>query len=317
MRDALRRWLASLGGSPALPLTLDRRRIFVLPTRVGLVWGVALIAMLLTAINYTLSLGFALVFMLAGLGQVALLHTFRNLLALQLRETPPIPVFAGQPALFTLWLDNEAPRPRPALQLAMAGAAPVDAAVDANGRCAVTLSLPTTRRGWLAPGRITLSTRYPLGLIRAWSYAQPQQRCLIYVQPEAGRPPLPASDAGRAGLRPQGDGTEEFASLRDHRAADSPRHVAWKAWARAPDLPLLTKQFDGQDGGELWLDLAQLPAALSLEARLARLTGWALDADAAGLRYGLVLPDARIAPGNGPGHRERVLRALALHGLPV
>ncbi|MFX5245072.1 hypothetical protein ABTD35_19855, partial [Acinetobacter baumannii] len=61
----------------------------------------------------------------------------------------------------------------------------------------------------------------------------------------------------------------------------------------------------------------QLPAALSLEARLARLTGWALDADAAGLRYGLALPDARIAPGNGPGHRERVLRALALHGLPA
>ena len=119
MREAIRRWLATLGGSPALPLTLDRRRIFVLPTGPGLAFGCALLAMLLTAINYTLSLGFALVFMLAGLGQVALLHAFRNLYALKLRETVPEPVFAGQHASFPLWLDNDASRPRPALQLAM------------------------------------------------------------------------------------------------------------------------------------------------------------------------------------------------------
>ncbi|WP_374340141.1 DUF58 domain-containing protein [Methyloversatilis sp.] len=317
MRDAVRRWLASLGGSPALPLTLDRRRIFVLPTAVGLVWGGALLAMLLTAINYTLSLGFALVFMLAGLGQVALLHTFRNLLALHLREAPPEPVFVGQPALFTLWLDNDAARARPALQLDMEGAQPVRLDIGAGEQRSARLARPTRTRGWCAPARVRLGTRYPLGLIRAWSYVQPQQRCLVYPQPENGRPPLPDTGAGAAGLRPRGDGSEEFASLRDHRAADSPRHVAWKAWARAPDGALLTKQFEGQDGGELWLDFALLPPDLSDERKLARLTGWVLDADAAGLRYGLALPGQRIAPDTGPAQRARALRALALHGLPA
>lgn len=322
MRDALRRWLASLGGSPALPLTLDRRRIFVLPSAVGLVWGGALIAMLLTAINYTLSLGFALVFMLAGLGQVALLHTFRNLLGLTLKEVPPEPVFAGQPARFALVIDNASSRARPALRLAMAGsdeALDIDVAADVAANAALTfhLRVPAPRRGWIAPGRLTLSTRYPLGLIRAWSYGQPQQRCLVYPQPESDRPPLPPGDAGTQGLRARGDGSEEFAALRAHRAADSPRHVAWKAWARSPDAPLLTKQFDGQDGGELWLDLEHLPATMPLEQRLARLTGWVLDADTAGLRYGLALPGQRIAPDRGPAHRARVLAALALFGLPA
>lgn len=314
MREAIRRWLASLGGSPALPLVLDRRRIFVLPTRVGLVWGVALIAMLLTAINYSLSLGFALVFMLAGLGQVALLHTFRNLLALRLEELPPAPVFAGQPAQFLLRLEDVAGRPRPALKVTVADGETVELDLPATSARIATLSLPTRQRGWHGAGRITVDTHYPLGLIRAWSYARPTQRCLVYPQPEADRPPLPAGDTGQGGLRPRGDGSEEFASLRDHRAADSPRHVAWKAWARAPDSPLLTKQFDGQDGGELWLDMAALPPSLSLERKLARLTGWVLDAEAAGLRYGLSLPDVRIAPDAGPAHRARALKALALHG---
>ncbi|MDP3873526.1 MAG: DUF58 domain-containing protein [Methyloversatilis sp.] len=317
MREAIRRWLATLGGSPALPLTLDRRRIFVLPTGPGLAFGCALLAMLLTAINYTLSLGFALVFMLAGLGQVALLHAFRNLYALKLRETMPEPVFAGQHASFPLWLDNDASRPRPALQLTMAGADPVTIDLAPQQSRAVMLRVPTTRRGWLSPARVTLDTRYPLGLIRAWSYAKPAQRCLVLPQPESGRPPLPATAAGEAGVRPRGEGSEEFASLRDHRAADSPRHVAWKTSARTPDAPLLTKQFEGSDGGDLWLDLAQLPATLSLEQQLSRLTGWVIDADAAGLHYGLALPGTRIAPASGPAHRARVLRALALHGLPA
>ncbi len=315
MQERIRRWLSTLGGSPALPVVLDRRRIFVLPTGPGLAFACALLAMLLTAINYTLSLGFALVFMLAGLGQVALLHTFRNLHALRLSEGMPEPVFCGQLARFPLRVDNDAARARPALHFSMPGAE--DALIDLDARQSrqVLLGVPTTRRGWLAPARITLATRYPLGLVRAWSYAVPARHCLVYPQPETNRPPLPMSGSGDSGMRPAGEGTEELSSLRDHRTADSPRHVAWKAWARAPDGPLLTKQFEGSGGGELWLDLAQLPASLSLEQQLSRLTGWVIDADALGLDYGLLLPGTRIAPDSGPAHRARVLRALAQYGL--
>jgi uncharacterized protein (DUF58 family) len=317
MREALRHWLSTLGGSPAMPVTLDRRRIFVLPTGVGVAWGCALLAMLLTAINYTLSLGFALVFMLAGLGQVALLHTFRNLLGLRLDETPPTPVFAGQPAAFAIRLDNASSRTRQSLRLALPDGEAAQVDLDAGQSRTVELRLPTRRRGWLVPGRVTLATRYPLGLIRAWSYALPHRRCLVYASPEAERPPLPQAGAGDGVRHASGEGSDEFAGLRAHRAADSSRHVAWKAWARSPEAPLLTKQFEGSDGGELWLDLAQLPDNLTLEHKLSRLTGWVLDADAAGLSYGLALPDERIAPSRGPAHRARALRALALHGLPT
>ena len=53
MREALRRWLSTLGGSPVMPVTLDRRRIFVLPTGAGIAWGCALLAMLLTSFRHS------------------------------------------------------------------------------------------------------------------------------------------------------------------------------------------------------------------------------------------------------------------------
>ena len=58
--------------------------MFVLPTRAGLAYLVALVVMLIGAINYPLSLGYALVFLLGGLGVSTILNTFRNLAHLRI-----------------------------------------------------------------------------------------------------------------------------------------------------------------------------------------------------------------------------------------
>jgi uncharacterized protein (DUF58 family) len=66
----------------------------------------------------------------------------------------------------------------------------------------------------------------------------------------------------------------------------------------------------------LWLELAALPAALGLEARLSRLAGWVIAAERGGAHYGLRLPGREIAPGRGDAHRAACLEALALFGAP-
>ena len=55
-------------------MRLERWRIYILPTRAGLLFGLALFTMLLAAINYGLALGFALTFLLASVGLVSMLH---------------------------------------------------------------------------------------------------------------------------------------------------------------------------------------------------------------------------------------------------
>jgi uncharacterized protein (DUF58 family) len=79
---------------------------------------------------------------------------------------------------------------------------------------------------------------------------------------------------------------------------------------------MLTKQFAGAAGAELWLDWNALPPALDAEQRLSRLAGWVLAAEQAGARYGLRLPGRALAPDHGEAHRAACLQALALHGVP-
>jgi uncharacterized protein (DUF58 family) len=101
--------------------------------------------------------------------------------------------------------------------------------------------------------------------------------------------------------------------LRKHQVADAPRHVAWKAVARQHDGPLLTKLFAGASAQQVWLDWHALPEMNDSEQRLSILARWMLDADAAGLAWGLRLPGLQLAQNQGQEHLAAGLRALALY----
>lgn len=307
-------WALRVRPPEPAPIVLTQRRVYVLPTRAGVGYAVALLVMLLGSINYSLSLGHLLTFLLAGLGVVAILHTFRNLVRLAIAPGRAPPVFAGGSAAFHLVLHGSgAPLDRPGIRLWLPDGESTTVDVPAEGAAEAVLRLPAPRRGWLGLPRVGLETTWPLGLIRAWAYCAPAARCLVYPQPAAKAPPLPLG-GGESGGRAGGQGREDFAGLRSHQPADPLRHVAWKTAARQGlDAPLLTKQFDGAAAARLWLDWDQL-AGFNTETRLSILTRWALDAHAAGLEWGLRLPGRTLAPAAGAAHLHATLMALALHG---
>ncbi|MDR0578135.1 MAG: DUF58 domain-containing protein [Candidatus Accumulibacter sp.] len=312
-RQRFARWLFRLGPDERLPVVLTQRRIFILPTGAGLLYGVVLCTMLVGAINYSLSLGHALVFLLAGLGLVAMVHTFRNLLGLSITPGRAEPVFAGETAHFTLHVENSWKHARRALELAIGENPPVALDVPAGERASVVVPCAAARRGRLDPGRVTLASRYPLGLFRAWSYPHPPLSCLVYPKPLAA--PLPPASSGMEASGRRGhSGQEDFSGLRERQPNDSPRHIAWKAAARGIEhAPLLVKQFDGGAAEELWLDWRMTARLPDVETRLSLLTGWVLAAERERIRYGLRLPNRAIAPDCGPPHRDACLEALALH----
>ncbi|WP_249383834.1 DUF58 domain-containing protein [Chitinivorax sp. B] len=294
------------------PIELTHRKIFIIPSRFGLGFGVLLLVLLVGSLNYDLSLGYALTFWLVGIGHASMYHCFRNQSRLSLRYGKCQPVFAGGLASFEIVIDNATKHPRRALTLTVAGAEPIATDVAAHGSAEVHVELPAPHRGYLPLPKLTLSNRYPLGLFYAWSYAEFDVRCLIYPAPEIGTELPPPSGEGKLGRR-SGEGFDDFAGLRPHRPSDSPRHIAWKYAAR--DDSLYTKQFSGESSGRMWLDWQNLPAGMDVEARLSRLTAWVLQADSSGLEYGLRLPRLEITPGAGPAHRHQCLQALALFGL--
>lgn len=298
-------------GSEAGPVVLDRRRIYILPTRLGVVFALFLLAMLIGSINYGLSLGYLLTFLLSGVAIVGILHTYRNLQGLSIADAGATPAFAGDAASFHLQF--EAPGPRLALNLRWRNGAPVSFDVEAPQR--VSVRVPAPQRGRLKPGRFTLSTVYPLGLFRAWSYVEFDHAAIVYPRLGEMSPDFARTGEDGVDARPgTGEGSEDFAGLRAWQPGDSPRRVAWKVAARS-DL-LATKRFSDIEGGTVLLDWDRL-AGIDTETRLSLLTRWVLDAEQAGLRYGLRMPGLEIAPGGGAQHRQHCLEALALFGLPA
>ena len=313
IENYLNKWLFKLKGPEAGPVVLTQRRVFILPTRQGLLFGVLLLLLLTGSLNYNLSLGYVLTFLLAAMGIISMLHAFRNLAGLQVRPGKTEPVFAGEHARFAVCVDNHRTLPRYAIAVTRNKQAPVFCDVAQNAAAIAEVSVAAQQRGWLRPGRFTLFTRFPLGLFHAWSYVELDSRCLVYPRPDSAKlpPPKPYAHTG-AGVE-SGQGYDDFTGLRPHQPSDSPRHIAWKAAAR--DYGLLTKQFIGRSDAELWLDWNDLPASLDDEAKLSRLCRWVLDAEAADISYGLRLPGKELPLAYGEQHRQNCLEALALFGL--
>lgn len=309
---AINRWLFRLRGLESGPIVLTQRRVFVLPTAAGAAYSGVVLLMLAGSINYGLSLGYLLTFLLAGLGVVAILHTFGNLARLRILPGKAEPTFVGDTARFELTLEAPRRSPRFAVSVSLQDGPEVMSDVAPDSGTRFTLEAHASRRGWQRPGRVTVATRYPLGLVHAWSYIEPDIRCLVFPAPEPDPPPLPHA-AGSPGDSARAEsGNDDFAGLRNHQPADSPRHIAWKAVAR--ERPLLTKQFSGTQGAAVLLDWARTSSNLDDEARLCRLSAWVLEARKRQLSWELHLPGRDVPLGSGDAHAQACLTALALHG---
>ena len=296
-------------------VTLAHARIYIVPSRRGLAVIGTLATMLVASLNYGLALGLVVTFLLTGLVSAALLHTFRNLAGLTVRPSGAGETFAGARIAFTLGLDPGG-RDRIAIELAPRGSSPkvVDVAFDAVP--AITLEVDAPRRGRVALGRVTVSSTWPLGLWRGWSYVHFPLEGIAYPAPEPGAPALPPGTLAADEATLSGAGDAELAGLREYQRGDPMQRVAWKAVARGGGW--YTKEFDGAggSGGPVSLDYAALPPSLPPEARLSRLAAWVLACERAGRPYALSLPGLRIAAGLGREQRRDVLGALALFEVP-
>ena len=289
---------------------IGRRQVYILPTGFGVTFAGALFLMFLGSINYMNNLGLLFTFLLSGLALVAMVHTWRNLLGLQVRVAEARPVFAGEMAVFPVRIADPRQASRPGLTLA-AGPWQETFELEAQAHAGIPLEVATRQRGEYRLGRARMETRFPLGLFRAWACIESPARVLVYPNP-APRAPESVPEAGGApqgGTGGRGSGVDDFAGLRDYRRGDAMNRLYWKAVAR--ERGFLVKQFDGDRAEELWLDWAQLPPGDS-EGRLSLLCRQVLDADARGVCYGLRLPGQTLDLDRGLDHRHRCLRALAL-----
>lgn len=303
------RWARQRQGPDGAVTRLQPGRIYILPTGIGVVFALMTCAMLLGSMNYNNNLSFVLTFLLAGLGLVSMHQCQRNLVDLEIAFAGADPVFAGQSIQFRIAITNHAKNRRHDLQLSADRAVSgIDDLAPGESRV-FPLALPTERRGRVRLQRFGIRTRYPFELFRAWSWLHMDLEGLVYPAPASVPPRPPAIQSAHGHRQHDARGEEDFAGFRQFHDGDSPRHVAWKAYARSGEL--LSKQFAGADTSSQWFDFDEVPLE-DAEHRLAALTRWIVDADRTHRDYGLRLPGAVFPPAHGEAHRHRCLEALAL-----
>lgn len=300
--------LARPRAAESLPVTLDRRRVYVLPTAFGLFAGVLVAVMLLGALNYNNNPALLLALLLAATFMASLMAAHLQLSGLRVESISAEPVHAGTPMLLHLAIAATDARVRLGLRV---GVEDQGALVPSLQGAPVMAALPqpTSLRGWLQSPRIRLSTTQPLGLALAWSWVWPQTALLVYPAVEIDGPALPEPAGTSRQTRVDASG-EELHHLRAYRPGDPQHTIAWKPSARR-DM-LLVREYEQPVGVEVTLDWTTL-APLTYEARIRRLAHWIELAERQARRYRLRLPgQAPLGPALGPAHRHQCLRALAL-----
>jgi uncharacterized protein (DUF58 family) len=308
-RERIGRWARKRQGTDKHSTRLRSNRVYILPTGVGLIYGLMTFAMLLGSMNYNNNLSFLLTFVLVSLGLVSMHQCQRNLVGLEISFAGVEPAFAGKLAEFRIAVTNHARNHRYNIQLyADRASSEIDDLRPGESRV-FQLDLPTTTRGWIRLPRFGIRTLFPFELFRAWAWLHMDLQGLVYPRPADPAPVPPPTETAHGHRQHDSRGEEDFAGLRKFQTGDSPRQVAWKAFARSGEL--LSKQFSGADTSSQWFDLNQVDAD-DIEKRLSILARWITDAERTHADYGLRLPREQISPANGAAHRHRCLEALAL-----
>ncbi len=223
-----------------------------------------------------------LLYILAGMMLGAFLVNARmasfSLKRIDVRRRLPPQVHAGES--FTVELNAENQRPRYAAWAILArdflertqdasryAAVDVDvlfAHIPANGRAKATYQAMLPRRGRYQFGPVEISTRMPLGLLRA--SASIMESSAVLVRPRLGRlsrywtSTVQSPRWGSHQSRPKrGTSEGEFYGLRDWRSGDSQRWIHWRTTARTGQL--MVRQFEQQQNWDaaLVLDLWRPP----------------------------------------------------------
>ena len=291
----------------------DRKRIYILPTRFGLVFIIGAILMILIGASYQNNLVNLLAYFMLSLIFIAMFQTHANLTRISVANVETEGGFAGTEVVFTTTLLNESDTPRFALEADYAKLQILSRYENhqpllGRGTLKLRTSYRADQRGRFELKRVKLSTSYPLGLFRAWIWQVVDKSYFVYPERKSIRPlPAPALTS-ETGIATTGEAGDDFHGHRRFATGDSAKHIDWKARARG--RPLLVKQFTGGDTGAHELDWARL-SSLSDEDRLSQLAEWIDLIRKTKSPYSLKLPGTNVAASQGLQHSIRCLELLA------
>ena len=217
---------------------------------------------------------------------------------------------AGDTVPFSLRL-TAAKNDAVAVHISSGRSQPVVVTVPAGQSRDISVLVDASRRGYIRPEKIRVETRYPFGLLKAWSWLRPVSAGLAFAKPVSAPQFTATVEDGDSEAVASVQPGSDSADFRPWREGDGRQRVLWKRFGRTGQL--IVADWQGHIGDPQWLDF-QAFAGAENELRLSYLAYLVQDRQRLGMRFGLNLPGQSIEPDSGAAHALRCQRALAIWG---
>lgn len=311
LQDYFNRWLDKRSPN-SKQATLAQRHIYIMPSRLGGYFLALLLLLLLVAINYQNNMIFLMVFLLASMFVVCVLHSYTNLSGLVIKQLYSRDTFVKDWALLALQLKSNN-TPHQSLRLCWGEPYEEGVFLQAGELKTLTLQCLAVERGYLKAPRLLIESFYPLGLLRTWTWLKVDSEALVYPEPIYQRfnPNYSAGSDSDAGEQLKYDG-EDFYGFSSYQQGDSLRRVNWSSYAKGGSL--MTKQFSQSPSTIMQLDYNDFSGGV--EQRLSALCYWIVRFTEREQSFSVCLAGKLYGPDQGQAYQAQLLKALAVFSIP-
>lgn len=258
-------------------ITLSLHNIYIFFSREGILFAFLLLITFIAGINYGNNLVLGLCFYLSSIWLITIHLTFSHLSGLKIEIIDVSMAEAGNVTWATIKIINPSSRPSRQLYFHF-DHSHIDSSIfgmtesELNKKISYkiisleneqTIRLPilTTKRGYLELPRLILSTIYPIGVMRSWSYIYFAKPAWVYPKPYQFNWKIShtlSSDDESVQTSFQTKGQNDFDVLDEYQEGESLSRISWVHLARGHGM--LTKHFADSTGREITLNYADMPA---------------------------------------------------------
>ncbi len=296
----------------SFPVIILSKRLYIFPNGFGLFFLFILLVMLAGSVNYHNNLGYMMSFLLGGIYLMSFHLTHRNLRGLKISDVEIKPVFAGDDLVIAVSVYNP-DMVRNNVVFEVDGFGEYNAQNVEKGYSVYKIRVKTEKRGITRIRDISISSDYPIGLTRTWTYIIPENlEIIIYPRPiVANESPFVSIESGNenGGSEKSKTGADDFSELKNYILGDPIQRIAWKSLSKGHGL--MTKYFEGSSAPIAFIVDWKLLSNDSNEKKLGKIAHLIIDSEKKNKRYGLTLPGKTIAPSRGASHMHECLRILA------
>lgn len=293
----------------------QRQRIYIVPTVFGFISGLLVlgVAIFASATNSAAALVLCAILLLAGM--LAIFQTNITVSQIKLLRLESEDVPAGHAVPLRVTLLNYSKQRKYMLNVGVAHSfwssnknTVLIESIDAGSSSEVLMYLPAHSRGVYGVPTLTVSSKFPLGVCRAWLHLKEPKDFVVYPEPkgESRQVVDPHQFGGDRRIQLRDD--SDFWGHRAYRQGDSLMHVDWKAHARGRGMQ--TKQFSFGTTPSRAIRLADAHGE-SLETKLQQVSLWVHDAYEKDEAFSVELPMRTLSAGQGTKQFRMAMRALA------